>query len=293
MMRRHVVIGVSGGKGGSGKSTVAVNLAISLTRYANRVLLVDSDVESPVDHILLGLERMKIGDIEAFRPRIIEEKCIKCSRCVDNCPEHALVGLPGQLPVLMGELCSGCKVCFYVCPMKVIIEDRVSIGSLYEMVHENLKVIQGELNPGFRQYVNVTVDTIDVAMKLRDEFDYIVIDTAPGTGASIYAALSPADLVLAVTEPTPLGANDLSMLLGLMRKMEKKTYIVLNKADMPGGKKDLIYDVAERYNTSVIFEIPYSEQIMQVYFRGHMVKTGDDGVRKIFDDLARKVLDFL
>jgi len=289
MGNNPLIIGITGGKGGSGKSTVAVNLAIAFKMLGKRVLLIDSDVESPVEHILLSAERKKISEILSFRPKILEDKCVKCNLCVENCSEHALVGLPGRIPTLFNELCSGCKACYFVCPVKAIDEEVVRIGNIYQIQVDYMTVLQGELNPGFRQYVTVTVDTITAALSEKDQFDVVLIDTAPGTGANIFAAIYAADIVLAVTEPTPLGANDLSMLLELTNKMNKRTYIILNKATMPGGKKDLIYEVAKKRDIKVLAEIPYSDEIMSNYFKGSFGLDAENKYMRLFFEIAKKI----
>ena len=50
------VIAVGAGKGGVGKTTVAVNVAVALARYGGRVGMIDGDVYGPNVPIMLGLE---------------------------------------------------------------------------------------------------------------------------------------------------------------------------------------------------------------------------------------------
>ncbi len=49
------VIAVTGGKGGTGKTTVAVNLATALAQAGRRVLLLDGDLALASVDVLLGL----------------------------------------------------------------------------------------------------------------------------------------------------------------------------------------------------------------------------------------------
>ncbi|MDR5727256.1 MAG: Mrp/NBP35 family ATP-binding protein [Terriglobia bacterium] len=74
---RHI-IAVGSGKGGVGKTTVAVNLAIALSRLGNRVGLLDADVYGPNVPLMMGsrdqprvLEGNQIGPLEAHGVKLI------------------------------------------------------------------------------------------------------------------------------------------------------------------------------------------------------------------------------
>jgi ATP-binding protein involved in chromosome partitioning len=71
------VIAVSSGKGGVGKSTVAVNLAVALARSGARVGLMDADVYGPNLPLMLGVNApppvvdQKIIPLEAYGVKVI------------------------------------------------------------------------------------------------------------------------------------------------------------------------------------------------------------------------------
>jgi ATP-binding protein involved in chromosome partitioning len=56
------VIAVGAGKGGVGKTTVAVNLAIALAQMGSRVAMIDGDMYGPNVPIMLGLDTQLVAD---------------------------------------------------------------------------------------------------------------------------------------------------------------------------------------------------------------------------------------
>lgn len=71
------IIAVSSGKGGVGKSTVAVNLAVALAKRGANVGLLDTDVYGPNVPIMMGLNKepayrgQKIVPLEAFSVKVM------------------------------------------------------------------------------------------------------------------------------------------------------------------------------------------------------------------------------
>ncbi|MEA3511901.1 MAG: P-loop NTPase [Actinomycetota bacterium] len=65
------VVGVSGSKGGVGRSVVASTLALALADQGKRVGLFDLDFTSPSDHVVLGVERGFPDEEFGIDPHII------------------------------------------------------------------------------------------------------------------------------------------------------------------------------------------------------------------------------
>jgi MinD superfamily P-loop ATPase len=124
-------IAVTGGKGGTGKSTIATALAIELSQKG-RVLLVDADVDCPNDHLILNIEREKVRDIFQPIPKINKKKCKKCGKCSEVCRENAIFQIKGEYPLVISDQCIGCSACMIACPFGAIINIMDSSLKAYD-----------------------------------------------------------------------------------------------------------------------------------------------------------------
>jgi len=264
------IVAVTGGKGGTGKSTVAVNLAVSLRMKGKEVMLIDADVDGPNDAVLLGVRIENGEDISFFKPVIKVEKCIKCGKCAEVCLENALVHVKNQVPLLFEELCSGCGSCLIACPVEAIDEDKKLLGKIYISEVDGIRLVTGELRPTEARSPLVAMKTKERAYEIakNEEFDIVLVDTAPGVHNPVVRALQGADFALAVTEPTPLGAHDLSRILSLTKELTLPTKVVLNRADIEGGLKKAIYEICEDFDVDIVSEIPFDKKLLEAYVRG-------------------------
>lgn len=264
------VIAVTGGKGGTGKTTVAVNLAVGLSAKGSKVMLVDADVDGPCCAMLLGTELGADEEVRIFKPEIDAAKCTGCGRCVEVCHEHALIGLKGQTPSFLEELCSGCKACQLVCEADAIKSGQKTLGTIYVTESDGIKLVVGELKPTEpRSPIVARATMLRAAEELKKgKFDIAVVDTAPGIHNVIAQALWEADLALAVTEPTPLGAHDLGFMLDLTEELGLPTEIILNKANIPSGLKDQVVKTSRDRGVKIVAEIPMDDELLHSYVSG-------------------------
>jgi len=266
-------LGITGGKGGTGKSTVAILLANQYFQTGKKIVLVDCDVECPNDYLLLGQKLKKpVEKITAQFPKLDKTKCQKCGLCVRTCKSNAIFQAPGQYPIFIRDLCSGCSACWLVCPHQAIQPEREETGQIFiNQLKKNYWLITGIAKSGLEETGPVVTQTKKIALKFAQEkkADVVLLDTAAGTHCPVISALLDVDLAYAVTEPTPMGAYDLNLILDLCRKLKISTEIILNQADL-GSQKE-IQKIVQKYQIKIIKEIPYSKKIVQAYSQGKLL----------------------
>ena len=276
-------IAITGGKGGAGKSTVATALALEL-RKTKKVLLVDADVECPNDHLILSIKRKKIKEIFQSIPKFNRKKCIKCGLCAKVCRENAIVFVKGRYPIFVPDLCIGCKACLISCPAKAIEEEKKKIGTIYFNKSEKIDLLSAETEIGYEEAGIIVNRLKEFLHKIEKNYDYVLVDTAPGTHCNVIAALKDSDLALVVTEPTPLGKHDLELILKLIKSLGIKARVIINKANI--GNKKIIEKILRKYKTEVIAEIPYRKSILKAYSSGKQIK--DKAIQKIAEWLRNQ-----
>jgi len=221
MEKKIKKIAITGGKGGTGKSTVAVLMANKLIKEGKKVILCDCDIECPNDYLLLGQKLEKpVKKIFADFPVLDKKKCQKCGLCVKTSRENAIFqprdkDRKPDFPIFIKDLCSGCGACWIVCPYKAIKIKKEEIGKVYlnriknqESRIKNFWLVTGVTKPGLEETGPVVTETKKFALALvkKIKADYILFDTAAGTHCPVISALMGCDEAYCVTEPTPMGA---------------------------------------------------------------------------------------
>jgi len=279
-------IAVTGGKGGTGKSTLAVLLAADFLRKNKKVVLVDCDVECPNDYLLIG-EKLKKPVKKTFIsfPKLDKRKCKKCGLCVKTCRENAIFQAPGKYPMFSKDLCSGCGACWLVCPNKAIQPKKEESGKIFmnsvtpssvlsraNKTKNNFWLITGVAKAGLEETGPVVSELKKFALDFakKKKADTILLDTAAGTHCPTITAIMDCDLAYCVTEPTPMGAYDLGLILDLCKKLGVPAKVILNQADL--GDKSIISSVINRFKIKIQKEIPWSKEIVDLYSKGQLLK---------------------
>ncbi len=275
-------IAVTGGKGGTGKSTVATALAAELAKLG-KVLLFDADVDCPNDHLIISVKRRRLKTVRQVIPKWDFSKCTKCGRCSEVCTTNSIVQIKGQYPVFVPEQCSGCGACMIACPTGAIGKAYKDIGTVYGGKSGGIDLVSGELKPGEPVSEFVVGAAKDIVKSRHSGYDLVITDMAAGTHCDVITGVLGNDIALAVTEPTPLGAHDLELILKLLKVLKVPGKIVLNRSDV--GDAGLIEKIADKYGVEIIARIPYRKSVMRSYSRGEAVK--EPNIKKLAEVLAR------
>ena len=272
-------IGITGGKGGTGKSTAAILLAGKFLKEGKKVILCDCDVECPNDYLLIGESlNNSVQKIYTSFPKLNKKKCTKCGLCVKACRENAIFQPPGGYPVFMKNLCSGCGACWTVCPVGAIEKRKEEVGEIYlnkirnsKSEIQNFYLVTGLAKAGLEETGPIVRESKKFSLELakKEEADIVIFDTAAGTHCPVINALIGVDEALAVTEPTPMGALDLKLILDLCKKLKIPTEIILNQFDL--GSKKRIEEIAKKFKIKIRKKIPYSKKIVTAYSKGQLL----------------------
>jgi MinD superfamily P-loop ATPase len=251
-----LIITVASGKGGTGKTTVAVNMALSL----ENVQLLDCDVEEPNSHILLQPKINETKPVYTKVPVVSEELCDYCGKCSKFCAYNALFVAPKTVMVFP-ELCHSCGGCVLVCPKNAITEKGRQIGVIKNGEAKGVEIVYGELNVGEAMAVPL-IRAVKNQMKNNKN---VVIDAPPGTACSLVASVHKTDYCILVTEPTPFGLHDLKITVQVLKDLGVPMGVVINRAGL-GDRK--VYEYCQKENIPLLLEIPFSKKIAELYSRG-------------------------
>jgi MinD superfamily P-loop ATPase len=275
-------IAIASGKGGTGKTTVATNLAQVAATDGRAVAYLDCDVEEPNGHLFLKPTIRRQQSIDKLLPMVYLDRCTFCGRCSQVCRYGAIACVAKQV-LIFAELCHSCGGCVLACPADAMREVPKPIGELRQGTAGSIQFIEGRLNVGEA----MSPPAIRAVKAASTEADLTILDCPPGTSCPVIESVRSSDLVLLVTEPTPFGLHDLKLAVEMVRTLTLPLAVVLNRSDI-GDDQVRQYCMSQRI--AILAEIADDRAVAEAYSRGQLacdaVPSFAGSIRLLLDQLS-------
>lgn len=270
-------LAIASGKGGTGKTTVATNLAWLAAAGGRRVAYLDCDVEAPNGAIFLGEPDTGAMPVEVLVPDVDADRCIGCGRCGEICQFSAIVAM-GAHVLTFPELCHSCGGCRLVCPTGAVREVPRRIGEVRTGVSKSVAMASGMLDIGQA----MSPPLIRAVKAAAPPADLVIVDCPPGTSCPAMEALPGSDYALLVTEPTPFGLNDLKLAVETCRALRIPFGVVINRA---GSGDDKTYRYCATEGIAIVGSIADAQSFAEAYSRGELLAEVSLAGRQCFETL--------
>jgi len=266
-----MILAVASGKGGTGKTTVAVNLALAVSSQETqqsdaKVIFLDCDVEEPNAALFLRPTIEHRQEVGLLIPEIDLERCTYCGRCAEVCQYNAIAVVQSKV-LVFPELCHGCGSCSLNCPQGAISERLRPSGVIERgLAKGTINFAQGILNVGEALAVPVIRQLKQSAIPPDPDGDLVILDAPPGSSCPVVETMRGADLVLMVTEPTPFGLHDLQLAVEVARaELHLPVAVVINR---DGIGDDGVDKYCQTEGLPVLMRIPMDRRIAEAYAEG-------------------------
>ena len=277
-------IAISSGKGGTGKTFVATNIAYLLAQKGKEVRYLDCDVEEPNGHLFLKPQIDEEEEVTILSPvGVDEEKCIHCGECAEACHYNAIAVIKDKV-LIFKELCHACGACQVVCPTDALIEKNRKIGVLRHGISGSisfhyalLETAEGGMSPRLVKKVKTHIGE-----------GINILDSSPGTSCPVVETVKDVDLCVLVTDPTPFGINDLKLAVDMSREVGQEPVIVVNRAEY---RNDDLKEYLRSEKLEVVGEIPDDRRIAEIYSRGDLVVEKLPPYRELFENVASQIME--
>lgn len=293
-----MIISIASGKGGTGKTTIAVNLALALAKDKEKnVQFLDCDVEEPNAHLFLKPVITSSESVEIPVPKIDDKKCNYCGKCAEVCVFNAIAVTKNKVLVFPG-MCHGCGACTLFCPEKAISEEGNKIGILEEGKAESINFTHGRLNigepmaPPIIRKIKKKIKKDGIKGENNDITNHHItlIDAPPGTSCPVIESIKDSDYTILVTEPTPFGLHDLILAVEVLQKLKIPCGVVLNKCDIGDYK---VEEYCKKNNIPILLSIPLDREIAVAYSKGIPIVKINSAYEQKFTQLFQKIVQII
>ncbi len=278
-----MIVAVASGKGGTGKTTVTASLA---SVWPGALTAADLDVEAPNLHLFLQPKIEEQRSVSTMVPAVDDSICTRCGACSDICQFKA-ISVMGEILLTFPEMCHGCGACAAVCPEGAIIEDARPLGEILRGRCGRIDFLSGRLRVGEAMSPPLIGRVKDAAFKAaKDRGADLLFDAPPGVSCPAMRAVSGADAIVLVTEPTPFGLYDLKLAVDSFAVFGRPMGVVVNRAGIGTNE---VYGYCRQKRLPVLSEIPFDRAFAEAYSRGRILAEAFDEHRKRFEGLAEVI----
>lgn len=275
-------IAVASGKGGTGKTTVSANLALTLAGSGcDRIQLLDCDVEEPNLHLFLPAHKSVTTPVNVLVPNVDNSRCDGCGKCSEICAFNAIVTIIDRA-IVFKQMCHSCGGCRLICPRHAITEVESRIGEITSWETRRLSIVQGRLDVGMAM-------APPLIKQLKDRIDLeatVILDAPPGTSCPVMATIRDCDRIILVTEPTPFGLHDLKIAADVVSQLKIPAGVVLNRAGSGDGAVKMF---CEDRDIPVLVEIPDDRRIARAYSEGRLIVEALPEYSALFEKLGATI----
>ena len=281
---KQLNIAVASGKGGTGKTTLSVNLAAFLAE-SEATTLVDLDVEEPNASLFFAGEPNSVEKAQRAVPVWQRAGCTLCGLCQEVCHFNAVLKM-GDRIMVFPELCHGCYACSELCPAETLPMHPREIGEISFRTADGLEIIEGRLSIGEEQAVPLIQRTIEAVEQRASKAGIRILDSPPGTSCPVIEVIRRADFIILITEPTPFGLHDFSLAVETVRKLEVEFGAVINRVGLGDNKLE---EYCRREKIPVLARIADSRRVAELYTRGELLYPAIEEYRSSLEDIVAAI----
>jgi len=274
---------IASGKGGTGKTTVATNLAKVLEQ--ENIVLLDCDVEEPNCHLFLNPQINSKKKFYTFVPDVDETKCTYCGKCSELCQFNAIATIKKSI-MIFPELCHSCEGCKRICPENAIKTGKKEIGTVSEGFAGEIRMINGHIRVGEAQSPPLIQEVKRIGIQ-EAQPSIVILDSPPGTTCPVIEAIKGSNFVILVTEPTPFGLHDLKLAVEVVRTLDIPFGVIINRSTIGDLQ---VSEYCKREDIDILLEIPDDIEIAKAYSDGKLLIDINPRYKESFELLSKRLL---
>lgn len=224
------IISIHSFRGGTGKSNTTANLAALMAAEGKRVCVIDTDIQSPGVHVLLGLGE---NEMKETLNGYLWGRC-EIKDAAHDMTDKVAQGLRGKI---------------------YLVPSSIKVGDIARILREHYDV--SLLTDGFRRLI----DDLNL--------DVLLVDTHPGLNDETLLSISISDSLLIIMRPDQQDIQGTSVTVEVARKLYvQRLMLIVNKTPTIYNLDDVKKRIEATYNCEVGAVLPHSDELMVLASEG-------------------------